>query len=80
MTSSQRLVFSVAGSPDTAASAAGEAVMTVGLSDHELTWRTDTRLDSARDRYRFWFRRQLAKDGELIRERSWDYGIPRSVT
>jgi uncharacterized protein len=80
MTSSQRLVFSVTGTPDTEASAMGEAAMTVGLGDHELTWRIDTRLDSAGDRYDFSFRRQLTKDGELIRQRSWRYGIPRSVT
>lgn len=79
MTSSQRLVFSVAGMPDTEASAAGEAAITVGLASHELTWRIKTWLYSAGDRYRFQFRRQLTQDGELIRERSWEYGIPRAL-
>ena len=79
MTSSQRLVFSVAGMPDTDASAAGDAAMTVDLPGQELTWRIETGLHSAGERYSFRFRRQLIRDGELIRERSWDYGIPRAV-
>jgi hypothetical protein len=79
MTSSQRLVFAVAGMPDTEASADGDAAMTVGLPGHELTWRIETSLHSAQESYSFRFRRQLIRDGELIRERSWDYGIPRTV-
>lgn len=79
MTSSQRLVFSVSGTPDTEASAAGAAAMTVDLPGQKLTWRIETGLQSAGLRYSFRFRRQLMRDGELIRERSWDYGIPRAV-
>jgi len=79
MTSTQRLVFSVAGMPDTEASAAGDAAITVGLPSHELTWRIDTWLDSAGERYSFRFRRQLIRDGELIRERSWEFRIPRAA-
>jgi predicted acyl esterase len=80
MTSSQRLVFAVAGMPDTEASAAGDAAMTVDLPGHQLSWQIETGLRSAREKYSFRFRRRLIRDGELIRERSWDYGIPRIVT
>jgi hypothetical protein len=77
MTSSQRLEFEVSAGPVVDASAAGEASMDVELPDRTLRWHIRSSLTSRGERYSFIFRRRLSKDGEVIRERCWEYGIPR---
>jgi uncharacterized protein len=77
MTSSQRLEFEVSAGPVVDASAAGEASMDVELPDRTLRWHIRSGLSSRGERYNFTFCRRLSKDGEVIRERCWEYGIPR---
>ncbi len=59
------------------ASTHGEAESTVDLPNHRLTWRSV--LDVASDATHFLcqFRRELFRDGLLIRERAWEERIPR---
>ena len=79
MTSGQQLVFSVDGGPDTDATASGEASMTVETDGPALSWRILTSLHSSGERYEFTFRRILSRDGETVRERCWEYTIPRPL-
>ncbi len=79
MTSSQQLVFTITGHPKVTASASGEASMDVQSEGRTLTWRIQTSLESSGDRYHYQFRRQLSRDGAMIRERCWDYGLPRRL-
>jgi hypothetical protein len=62
--------------PDIAA-VRGEAETHVDLGDRVLTWRG--LLDLRSDRANFYYRygRELLRDGQPIRERSWDEAIPR---
>lgn len=77
MTSSQRLEFEVSAGPVVDASAAGLASIDVELPDRTLRWQVRSSLSSRGERYKFTFCRQLSKDGAVVRERFWEYGIPR---
>jgi hypothetical protein len=54
------------------ASARGEARTEVHLPDRLLIFSSVLDLDGDTESLRYRFRRELRKDGELIRERSWE--------
>jgi uncharacterized protein len=77
MTSTQRLVFTVTGAPDTEAAASGEAVMDIESPGRSLNWRIQSSLRSRGGEYRYQFSRVLTSDGTVVRERNWEWAIPR---
>jgi uncharacterized protein len=77
MTSSQQLIFTVTGGPDTEATASGEATMDIDSPGRSLSWQTQSSLRSSNGQYRYQFRRLLLDGGTVVRERTWEYGIPR---
>jgi uncharacterized protein len=62
--------------PDRAA-ALGEGDIHVTLPGRTVQWRTRLSLRSDRDHFHYRFRRTLAEDGRVIRERGWEEAIPR---
>ena len=79
MTTTQQLVFTVAGAQDTEATANGQAVMGIERPGRSLSWRTESSLRSRGGQYRYQFRRVLTSDGTVVRERNWEYVIPRRL-
>lgn len=77
MTSRNQLEFSAGGSPVIEAAAVGEASMDVLLPGGTLRWTIRTHLRSSGERYHFTFRRLLTRGGAVIRQREWEYGLPR---
>ena len=54
-----------------------ESTMTIEAASRTLVWRGDLELSGDADSLRYRYRRQLWRDGELVRERTWDELIPR---
>jgi uncharacterized protein len=77
MTSTQQLIFTVMGGPETEATASGEAIMNIEVPGRSLTWQTQSGLRSSNGQYLYQFRRLLSTDGTVVRERMWEYAIPR---
>jgi len=77
MTSTQQLIFTVTGGPETEATASGEAIMNIESPSRRLTWQTQSSLRSSNGQYRYQFRRLLSNNGTVVRERMWEYAIPR---
>jgi len=77
VTLTERMTYDVADAHPEGAKAGGEAETTVALPDRLLSWRA--RLEVRSDAKMFYYRlkRELRKDGLLIRERSWEETIPR---
>lgn len=59
------------------ASLHGEARITIHLEDRTLTWRVLLDLSSDVDSSFYGHRRELHKDGLLMREKTWEEAIPR---
>jgi len=60
-----------------AATVAGDATTTVTLPDRTLAWRAQLSVTSDAKTFHYKLKRELRKDGALIREKTWDELIPR---
>lgn len=60
-----------------ATSVRGEHSSTVELPDRTLRWETRTTFRSDRENLYYTFLRRLLRDGQLVRERTWEETIPR---
>jgi putative CocE/NonD family hydrolase len=77
MKSTEYLRFKVSDDRPDRAAALGEGDIDVTLPGRTLTWRTRLSLRSDHERFHYRFRRILAENGRVIRERSWNESIPR---
>lgn len=75
----ERITYDVADAHPDAATVAGDATTTITLPDRTLSWRAvlEIRSDAANFYYRL--KRELRKDGALIREKTWQETIPRDL-
>jgi hypothetical protein len=75
----ERITYDVADAHPEAAAVAGDATTTITLPDRTLSWRAvlEIRSDAANFYYRL--KRELRKDGALIREKTWQETIPRDL-
>ena len=73
----EALRFEVADDDPARASARGEGVTEIELPDRTLRWRGLLELSSDGVAFAYRYTRELWKDGELIRTRTWDERIPR---
>jgi hypothetical protein len=60
-----------------ATSVVGTYQMSVELEDRTLTWESEMSFRSDLENFHYDYTRRLSKDGEIIRERSWEDTIPR---
>lgn len=60
-----------------ATSVRGEHSSTVELPDRTLRWETRTTFRSDRENFHYTFLRRLLRDGQLVREKTWEETIPR---
>ncbi len=72
-----KLSFQVQDAHPEAASAHGEGETEVDLPGRDLLWSDTLDLHSDKTNFYYQFRRQLRKNGQLIRERNWQETIPR---
>jgi putative CocE/NonD family hydrolase len=77
MKSVEYLRFKVSDDRPDRAAALGEGDIDVTLPGRTLTWRTRLSLRSDQERFHYRFRRILAENGQVTRERSWSESIPR---
>jgi uncharacterized protein len=77
MRSIEYLRFKVSDHRPDRAAALGEGDLDVTLPGRTVTWRTRLSLRSDFERFHYRFRRILAEDGRVIRERTWNESIPR---
>jgi putative CocE/NonD family hydrolase len=75
--SSERLAFTVADPDPGHAAAEGGGDIRVSLPGRTVTWETELDLRSDPEIFRYRFRRTLAEEGAVIRERDWEATIPR---
>ncbi|HWZ85503.1 MAG TPA: hypothetical protein VN032_04830, partial [Thermoanaerobaculia bacterium] len=59
------------------ATVAGDATTTVALPDRTLAWRAQLSVTSDAKSFHYRLKRELRKDGTLIREKTWEEAIPR---
>ncbi len=60
-----------------ATSVRGEHRMTVELADRTLVWESELWFRSDRESFHYDYTRRLLRDGDLVREKSWQDVIPR---
>jgi uncharacterized protein len=77
MRSIEYLRFKVADDRPDLAAAHGEGDLHVTLPRRSLHWRTGLSLRSSAETFRYRYRRTLAENGRVIRERTWEESIPR---
>jgi putative CocE/NonD family hydrolase len=77
MRSIEYLRFKVADDRPDLAAALGEGDLHVTLPGRTLQWRTRLSLRSDAETFRYRYRRTLAENGRVIRERTWEESIPR---
>jgi putative CocE/NonD family hydrolase len=75
--SSEYLRFKVADDRPDRAAALGEGDILITRPGRTLAWQTRLSLRSDAETFRYRFRRTLAENGRLIRERDWTESIPR---
>ncbi len=73
----ERMTYDVADAHPEAAAVAGEAETTVTLPDRALSWRARLGISSDAKSFHYHLKRELRKDGVLVRERTWEEAIPR---
>ena len=73
----EQMTYDVADAHPEAATVAGDATTTVTLPDRTLSWRAQLSVTSDAKTFHYRLKRELRKDGALIREKSWDELIPR---
>lgn len=77
MTHREEIVHAVQDDRPDMASVSGKAETRVDLRDRILTWRGFLDLRSDATKFYYKYRRELLRDGQRIRERSWDEATPR---
>jgi putative CocE/NonD family hydrolase len=77
MRSTESLRFKVSDDRPDRAAALGEGDIGVSLPGRTLAWQTRLSLSSDVESFRYRFRRTLAENGTVIREREWDESVPR---
>lgn len=77
MRSIEHLRFKAADDRPDLAAALGEGDLHVMLPGRTLQWRTRLSLRSDAETFRYGYRRTLAENGRVIRERTWEESIPR---
>jgi uncharacterized protein len=77
MRSIEYLRFKVADDRPDLAAALGEGDLHITLPGRTLQWRTRLSLRSDAETFRYHYRRTLAENGRVIRERTWEESIPR---
>jgi uncharacterized protein len=75
--SSEYLRFKVSDDRPERAAALGEGDILVKLPRRTLAWRTRLSLRSDTEAFHYRFRRTLAENGRVIRERDWSESVPR---
>jgi hypothetical protein len=55
----------------------GEAQIAIALKEHTLTWQGHLTLSSDLRNFYYKYTRQLFKDGQPVREKTWEEVIPR---
>jgi putative CocE/NonD family hydrolase len=73
----EALTYDVADAHPEAAAVAGDATTTITLPDRTLAWRALLSVRSDATNFYYRLKRELRKDGNLIREKTWEETIPR---
>jgi len=76
-TDTEKLVYEVADDHPEANSVEGEAESTFVLKDRTLTWRGHLSLTSDEKSVFYKYKRELLKDGQPVRQKTWEETIPR---
>jgi putative CocE/NonD family hydrolase len=75
----ERITYDVADAHPEAATVAGDATTTITLPDRALAWRAVLEIRSDATNFYYRLKRELRKDGTLIREKTWQETIPRDL-
>ncbi len=73
----EQLTYDVANAHPEAAVVTGDATTTITLPDRTLAFRARLEVTSDAARFHYTLKRELRKDGVLVREKSWQESIPR---
>jgi predicted acyl esterase len=77
LTDSERLTYDVTDNDPARAFISGQADTSVALAGRVLTWRGALQVRSDATNFYYQHRRELLKDGVVVRERTWEETIPR---
>ncbi len=77
--SEEQLTYDVADAHPEAASTAGDATTTITLPDRTISWRAQLSVTSDAKSFHYRLKRELRKDGALVREKTWEETIPRDL-
>ena len=75
----ERLAYDVADAHPEAASIAGEGSTTIALPGRVLVWRAQLEVRSDAKSFFYRLRRELSRDGVVLREKTWQETIPRDL-
>ena len=73
----EHLTYDVADARPEAAKVAGSATTTITLEDRVLVWSAQLEVSSDAKSFTYRLKRELRKDGVLIREKTWQETFPR---
>ncbi len=73
----EQLTYDVADAHPEGARVAGDATTTVALKDRTLAWRAILEVSGDAKNFFYRLKRELRKDGVLVREKAWQETIPR---
>jgi hypothetical protein len=76
-TDSERITYLADDNHPETSSADGEAEIVIALKEHTLTWRGRLTLSSDAQNFYYKYTRQLLKDGQPLRHKTWEETIPR---
>ena len=79
MSLAERLAYDVADAHPEAASIAGEGSTTIALPGRVLVWRAQLEVRSDAKSFFYRLRRELSRDGVVLREKTWQETIPRDL-
>ena len=79
VTSVEQMAYDVEDAHPEGASVAGEGTTTITLPGRVLAWKAQLEIKSDERRFSYRLRRELSKDGVVIRERVWQESIPRDL-
>lgn len=77
--SKEQMAYDVEDAHPESASVAGEGTTTITLPGRVLAWKAQLEIQSDERRFSYRLRRELSKDGVVIRERVWQESIPRDL-
>ena len=73
----ERLVYETDDAHPEISSAEGEAETTIALKDRVLVWRGHLKLTSDAKNFYYKYTRELLKDGQNVKRKTWEETIPR---